>query len=224
MRTATGLACLILYLSATAAQPGPDNHVNSIRAEWLAILQSEPASELDTLARVNNFFNQRLQFSNDLDIWGEKDYWATPRETMNRGRGDCEDFVIAKYMTLLKMNLADSKLRLIYVRARIGSAKSGYNLPHMVLGYYPDEKSEPRILDNLVNEILPASRRTDLTPIFSFNSQGLWTQGQQSLGNPSARLSRWRNVLQRMSSDETVFQSPPNQPGSMKDNAHVSQQ
>jgi hypothetical protein len=68
--------------------------------------------------------------------------------------------------------------------------------PHMVLAYYPAADAEPLILDNLVTELRPASRRPDLTPIFSFNAEGLW-QGVNgaSGGDAPARLSRWREVL-----------------------------
>jgi hypothetical protein len=52
------------------------------------------------------------------------------------------------------------------------------------------------VLDSLIGEIRPASRRPDLAPVFSFNSDGLWQgTGGQSAGDPVARLSRWREVL-----------------------------
>ena len=89
-------------------------------------------------------------------------------------------------------------MRLIYVRAKIGGPHSSISQAHMVLGYYPKPGDEPLILDNLVTEIYPASRRTDLTPVFSFNSEGLWV-GQTNSGNSAtARLSRWRGVIERM--------------------------
>ena len=66
----------------------------------------------------------------------------------------------------------------------------------MVLAYYAAPNAEPLILDSLVTEVRPASRRPDLTPVFSFNSEGLWQGvGAQSAGDPVARLSRWREVL-----------------------------
>ena len=42
-------------------------------------------------------------FADDTEIWGEPDYWATVLETLGRGAGDCEDFSIAKYVTLKAM-------------------------------------------------------------------------------------------------------------------------
>jgi hypothetical protein len=66
---------------------------------------------------------------------------------------------------------------------------------HMVLAYHPQPGSEPLVLDNLRTEVLPASQRPDLTPVFSFNGEGLWNgTGGESAGDPLVRLSRWREV------------------------------
>lgn len=151
------------------------------------------------LAGVNDFFNRRIIFADDIDIWGVPDYWATPLETMGRGRGDCEDFSIAKYVSLRLLGIDDDKLRLIYVSARIGGMFSQVTQAHMVLGYYPEPEVEPLILDNLLSEIRPASRRLDLQPVFSFNAAGLWVAGAgATVSDSSSRLSRWRDVLARM--------------------------
>lgn len=132
----------------------------------------------------------------DPVVWGQNDYWATPLEFIGRAAGDCEDFAIAKYVTLLQLGVPNERLRLIYVRARTAGAKTE---AHMVLGYYENPSDEPLILDNLITSIRPASQRPDLTPVFSFNSQGLWVAGQsQSAADPTTRLSRWREVLDRM--------------------------
>ncbi len=177
--------------------------------EWLRLIEEKDLREdIAKLSEVNRFFNDRLHFSDDKSIWGQDDYWATPRETMNRGSGDCEDFVIAKFVTLLNMDIPQEKLRLIYVRASIGGAQSGISQAHMVLGFFPSESAEPLILDNLIAEVRPASSRPDLTPIFSFNTQGLWTRGTKSVAEPSTKLSRWRSVLHRMSQDGTPLFSP----------------
>ncbi|MBU1237117.1 MAG: transglutaminase-like cysteine peptidase [Gammaproteobacteria bacterium] len=154
----------------------------------------------DKLRRVNEFFNRRIRFSSDTEIWGQSDYWATPMETIAKGTGDCEDFTIGKYFTLLSANIPDQQLRLVYVKARIGGPNSSLSQAHMVLAYYATPDAEPLVLDNLITEIRPASRRPDLTPVFSFNSQGIW-QGAAGGTQPSAggigRLSRWQDLLQR---------------------------
>ena len=106
-----------------------------------------------------------------------------------------KDFAIAKYMSLLMVGVPAEKIRMIYVRANIG----GRSEAHMVLGYFETPTAEPLILDNLIGSVRPASSRSDLAPVFSFNAQGLWVAGQAaSSGDPTARLSRWRDVLDRM--------------------------
>lgn len=150
--------------------------------------------------RINEFFNRRIVFADDLDVWGAADYWTSPLEVLQRGRGDCEDFAIAKYFALRASGVPAERLRLVYVRAQtVGRDGSpGMVIPHMVLAYYARPMDDPLVLDNLVGEVLPASRRPDLTPVFSFNSEGLW-QGVAggSAGDPLQRLSKWREVLAR---------------------------
>ena len=170
--------------------------------DWRGLLGDADADESARLARVNTFFNRRLRFDDDSVVWKEADYWATPLESLARGAGDCEDFAIAKYASLLVAGVPSERLRLIYVRARIGGPQSTLSQAHMVVGYYPTPDAEPLILDNLVGEIRPASRRPDLFPVFSFTSEGLWVQGATtSSADPTARLSRWRSALQRMRSE-----------------------
>jgi len=165
-------------------------------ASWRKMMDDGRAlSELDKLAVANTFFNRRLLFEDDIVLWKQNDYWATPLEFIGQGAGDCEDFAIAKYVSLQMMGVPAQKLRLIYVRARVG----GTSVAHMVLGYFETPMAEPLILDNLVGGVRPAAERTDLSPVFSFNAQGLWVAGQAtSAGDPTARLSRWRDVLERM--------------------------
>lgn len=154
------------------------------------------------IRQVNDFFNRNVRYMTDQQLWGQNDYWATPLETLGKGAGDCEDYAIAKYVSLRKLGIPDSRLRLFYVHARLGAAASNATEVHMVLGYFPTEDAEPLILDNLISDIRPASRRDDLTPVFSFNAQGLWPDGATtSAGDSTARLSNWRGVLERIQAD-----------------------
>jgi predicted transglutaminase-like cysteine proteinase len=158
-----------------------------------ALLQPGTAGDDEAqLASVNNYFNRRIVFTADSEVWGQVDHWASPFELLAQGRGDCEDYAIAKYFSLLALGMPVARLRLVYVRAQIGADSQA----HMVLAYYAQANAEPLILDNLISTVRPASRRPDLVPVFSFNSDGLWQgMGGQSAGDPQARLSRWRDVL-----------------------------
>ena len=166
--------------------------------------QLKNATELEKITGINDFFNTQIYyFDDDINIWGEADYWATPLEAIGKQRGDCEDFSIAKYIFLRELNIPNERLKLTYVRAQIGGPYSRVFVAHMILSYYETPTSEPLILDNLIPDIRTASRRIDLFPVFSFNSEGLWTGTSNTpLGKGSlANLSRWSNVLARIQAD-----------------------
>jgi predicted transglutaminase-like cysteine proteinase len=173
--------------------------------DWQALLRNaQELSVPDKIKRVNEFFNRRVHFDSDQTIWNKSDYWATPLETLAKGKGDCEDFTIAKYFTLLSLNIPNEQLRLIYVKARIGGSASSLEQAHMVLAYYPAPDAEPLVLDNLITDVRPASRRPDLTPVFSFNRLGIFAgvsaQGNAATGNVG-QLSRWNELLQRAAAE-----------------------
>lgn len=161
------------------------------------ILDLANRQQQEKIHKVNEFFNQNIAYRDDVTLWRKSDYWATPLETMGMRAGDCEDFTIAKYMTLLRLGIPMEQLRLIYVKAQIGGKQSKTYQAHMVLGYYPTTDSIPLVLDNLITRIEPANKRADLHPVFSFNSEGLWVGNTQTQTDSTARLSRWRDLLQR---------------------------
>lgn len=162
--------------------------------QLLVNLNSLP--EEQQLSEVNTFFNQ-LNFVDDIDLWGKVDYWATPLEFLGSNAGDCEDFTIAKYFSVLELGISDTKLRLVYVKALSLSQF------HMVLAYYPTPDATPLILDNIDPEIKLATVRQDLLPIYSFNGRHLWLmkeKGRGKLSGNSSRLSLWNDVRTRRDS------------------------
>lgn len=193
----------------TLAQQRYGDHAKSVILKLQATLQESKAlSEVEKLKKINDFFNIEIRyFEEDINTWGETDYWATPLEAIGKERGDCEDFSIAKYIFLRELNISNEKLKLTYVKAQIGGPHSKVFQAHMVLSYYATPTAEPLILDNLIADIRPASRRIDLIPIFSFNSEGLWT-GSTNAGKGESlnSLSRWKNVLTRMQADGIEIQ------------------
>ena len=177
--------------------------------DWRQLIDDSKAlGTQDKLKRINEFFNRKLLFLDDIKIWGQTDYWATPIETLAKGQADCEDFTIAKYFTLLSAGMPNEQLRLIYVKARMGGPASNITQAHMVLAWYETPDAEPLLLDNLITEIRPASRRPDLQPVFSFNSMGIWANPVAS-GVPSStgvgRLTRWQDLLNRAKAEGFAF-------------------
>lgn len=189
-------------LSSLARQRyGEEAYKNIVELNQL-VSQLKSASDTEKLTQINNFFNRKIHFAEDIEVWNQTDYWATPLESIGKQAGDCEDFSIAKYIFLKVVNIPNEKLRLTYVRAELYNDDHKSIRAHMVLSYYATPQSEPLILDYLTPDILPASSRKDLSPIFSFNDKGLWVGGS---ANPSAsaqaNLSRWRDVLSRIKAD-----------------------
>ena len=180
-----------------------DNAVMTVN-DWQSLInQIAPLANAEKLKAVNDFFNKRVLFVDDIYNWKESDYWATPLETMGVLKGDCEDFTIAKYITLLLAGMPMDHLRLFYVKAKIGGVNSTLSQAHMVLSYYEQPTSTPLILDNLIPDIKTANNRPDLTPVFSFNSAGIWVGGATAAASndPAAKLSRWSDLIERMQNE-----------------------
>jgi len=190
---ADGLGVDEKLLKRVEAQYGADAR-QRVEAWDRLVADNRGLSVEKQLDSVNYFFNE-VRFISDLEHWGTKDYWSTPVELLSSDGGDCEDFSVAKYFTLRELGVPDEHLRLTYVKAvKLDQA-------HMVLTYYATPASEPLVLDNIVSEIRPASRRKDLIPVYSFNGDGLWlakARGQGQKVGKAERLSRWNDLTRRM--------------------------
>lgn len=184
-----------LLQGAQRAGPAAVSRTQALVQEMTA---ADNLDEVEKLRTVNTFFNRQIQYREDKDAWAQVDYWASPMEFLAKGQGDCEDYAIAKFFSLIHLGVTPAKMRMVYVRAQ----NAGTIQAHMVLAYYAEPNAEPLILDNLITDIRPASRRPDLAPVFSFNAEGLWQGvGATTAGDPVARLSRWREVLSKAKSE-----------------------
>ncbi|BFT30749.1 transglutaminase-like cysteine peptidase [Alteromonas sp. D210916BOD_24] len=165
--------------------------------KWTKTIHNQENSKFeDILYNVNNFFN-RIPYHSDLEHWNKTDYWATPIEMLGTNGGDCEDYVIAKYFSLRQLGVPDSKLRMMFVTAL------SVNQAHMVLAYYPEPNAIPLILDNINPRILPANKRRDLRPVYSFNGEGLWLAKAQGRGSKlgSSKHKLWDDLTARIERD-----------------------
>lgn len=170
--------------------------------EWAALLKNPPQGTIQgKLNRVNQFFNSRMRFRDDIAVWGQQDYWATPIEFLRKGAGDCEDYALAKYFTLRELGVPASQLRITYVKAL------QLNQAHMVVAWYATPDAVPLILDNLKTTILPATQRNDLLPVYSFNGEGLWIPqaGKNKRVGDSKKISRWQDLLTKMRAEGFVI-------------------
>jgi len=96
------------------------------------------------LTAVNSFFNGQITETPDRE---DSDYWQSPIETLVRGKGDCDDFAIAKYVSLRLLGIPTEQLWL-------GVVAHPYWGGHCVLFFYPSHEHDPWVLDNLISEHL----------------------------------------------------------------------
>lgn len=137
--------------------------------------EAKDLDEMGKLEKVNDFFNQ-TPYASDKTVWGVSDYWATRLEFIGKDKGDCEDYVIAKYFTLKELGIPPSKLYMTFAKS------IRFKTAHLVLTYYETPKSVPLVLDNYNFKILPASQRDDLIPIYSFSGDELFNAKQAQVG------------------------------------------
>lgn len=148
----------------------------------LAMMEEQGGLPEDQIViNVNNFYNQ-LEYRSDRKTWNKSDYWASRLEFLGRGQGDCEDFAVAKFLTMIQLGVPAEKIFLTYVHAK------GFSEPaHLVATYYKKPGTVPFVLDNYIKKILPATQRSDLVPVYSFTARDLYIQKQHGLGK---RVSR----------------------------------
>jgi len=167
---------------------------------WRERIGNRRLAEMNDRQRLEfvNRLANRIPYAEDAQHWGVAEYWATPAEFVASDGGDCDDYAIAKYFALIELGIAPEKLRMTYVRALHAQSISH----HMVLAYYPQPEADPLILDNLVDEILPAERRPDLLPVLSFNDTDSWSGrgGREKKTGPGV-IRQWSELRQRMQSE-----------------------
>ena len=129
----------------------------------LTELADKPVNE--QISGVNNFFNA-MKYISDQKNYGVNDYWNSPYELMERG-GDCEDYAIAKYISLKRLGVEESDMRILIVK----DESLGGEL-HAIL-----EVKQPEavvILDNQSKKALPVARVTHYDPIYAINESKWW--------------------------------------------------
>jgi len=136
-------------------------------ASWEALLtaqQGKPiAGQLDA---VNRFFNEAT-YKEDRDNFGTDDYWQTPYELLARG-GDCEDYAIAKYLSLKRLGIPESSMRIMIVQDQnLGG------IMHAILEVTVG--STRYILDNQAQQVIAASKIFHYQPIYAINAMVWWS-------------------------------------------------
>jgi len=117
------------------------------------------------LQAVNREVNGSIRYMSDLAQHGVLDLWSAPLETFASGRGDCEDYAIAKFAILQEAGMADEDLRLVLVRDHIS------HQDHAVLAVR--DAGRWLFLDNRHSVMLDAAELPNFMPLFAIDHQGV---------------------------------------------------
>jgi predicted transglutaminase-like cysteine proteinase len=123
----------------------------------------------EQLRLVNRYVNSRVQYEDDLSHFGRVDVWSSANETLRSGRGDCEDYAIAKLQLLRAAGFNQHDLYLSIVHDLVRRAD------HAVVVARAD--GHMYVLDDGTSEVLDARAVTDYRPMLTFASYGEWTHG-----------------------------------------------
>ena len=147
------------------------------------------------LSHVNSFINRILP-AQDISTSSSIDYWATPKEFLLQGHGDCEDYAISKYFTLLELNIPKEKLYFAVVNIK------GEKTAHMILLYLENKDSTPLVLDNRSSKVIELTKRKKLIPKFAFNEIDSYKftseRFTEKININWGKENKWENLLKRV--------------------------
>ena len=158
------------------------NRVKCNREDWEKFVEEQESSlaeggqpvlpTVDLLKAVNLYMN-RSSYIIDPVNWGIPDYWATPDEFFLKD-GDCEDYAISKFVTLKRLGIDPSLMRLVILQ------DENLRIAHAVLAVEIDGVFH--ILDNQVDGVLPHTQILHYRPVYSINEDGWWLHQVRRFG------------------------------------------
>ena len=114
---------------------------------------------------INRAINLAIVATPDVVQWHVADRWSAPLETFTTGRGDCEDYAIAKYVALRAAGIAEDAVKLVVLR-NIAKAEE-----HAVVAVQLDDGWV--ILDNRWLALVHDTETLRATPLFVLDDSGV---------------------------------------------------
>lgn len=134
-------------------------------AKWQAFIKDVAKKpKREQLDAVNAYMNKR-RYTVDPRNYGKRDYWATPKQFFNKN-GDCEDYAISKYISLLHAGYDPDAMRIVIVK------DLNLKVAHGILIVYLD--GEALVLDNQIPKVINAKRIRHYKPVYSINKKHWW--------------------------------------------------
>ena len=160
----TGMLERYFEEKGSTAGPCESKRFNRCHYEtWNRLIDSwRPLAKDRQLDEVNRYFN-KSPYILDAINWGVSDYWETPGQFLAKS-GDCEDYAIAKYLTLVRLGWPDAALHLVIVQ------DLNLRINHAILA--ADDRGQIRILDNQIAVVIDSKRIRHYRPVYSVNQEG----------------------------------------------------
>ena len=120
---------------------------------------------------VNERINGEIRYTPDETQWGMEDVWSLPIDpdedgSLETGKGDCEDYALAKYVGLHQAGVPVAKLRMVLVHDNL------VDQDHAVLAVREDDKW--LILDNRWSKLIEDKELTArFRPLFIVEETGV---------------------------------------------------
>ena len=112
-----------------------------------------------------NIAVNRRPYAEDMETWGLRDHWAAPQDFFARG-GDCEDYAIAKYLSLRSLGVPADDLLLASV------FDSARNVEHLVLLVLLPGGAV--MLDNESDFVVPWDPTGPYRPLYLLNEERIF--------------------------------------------------
>jgi predicted transglutaminase-like cysteine proteinase len=133
--------------------------------EWSKFLDSIRNRDRVTQVHEVNRYMNRVRYIVDPRNYGVRDYWATPKEFLSRD-DDCEDYAIAKYLSLRALGFPPSQLRVVILQ------DLNLKLAHAILVVSLSDRA--LVLDNQIRTVVNARAIHHYKPIYSINEEFWW--------------------------------------------------
>lgn len=129
---------------------------DAITSDWRShVDQFKEFNHKEQMIAVNDYINHSIKYAEDIDVWHVPDYWATPTEALAKGKGDCEDYAIAKYFSLKQLGFTADEMQITTVVDK--------DQLHIVLVV------DDYVLDSKHSEVIPVDAVYYYQAVFSLN-------------------------------------------------------
>lgn len=144
--------------------------IDALPRTWAATLdRAGSVYGVERLRLINSFVNRNVAQVTDRSLYGQADVWANVERTAAKGRGDCEDYAIAKMQMLRAVGVAAEDMYLVVVNDLVRRQD------HAVLMVAHEDRFY--VLDSNTDRLMLAEDVKDYRPILTYSAERAWIHG-----------------------------------------------